>query len=101
MFMADVKQVIKDREENRVTTEMLEILDEMLNDYEVKHFFTLPDGKDGIAFDDSHVANVYFEESDRMTFSLVYMLWFKTVRHVEDVKIANAMKKVSARFDVQ
>lgn len=92
MFIADRVQKIRDREGYEIKTGMIEKLDEMLTAYGVEHFFSLPDGDgSGVAVDQDEVVYVYYEEKDRMTFALVYMLWAKTVRGADDDKIKKAM----------
>lgn len=100
MFIGTRYQVIKDYEDCIVEEGMIEILDEMLTEYGVEHFFTLPDGdENGIALDDSHVVNVYYDDTkDSMTFSLVFLLWSKTVRKMRDERMEKGIVKWSAKW---
>ena len=57
MFVADKIQVIKNHEGLKdVTYEMVEVLDQMLTDNGIQHFFSLPEGDDdGIQIRDDEV----------------------------------------------
>ena len=97
MFIADRIQVIKQREgEAEITNEMIEKLDQMLTEYGVQHFFSLPKGdNEGIALDDDEILYIYYDRAqDEMTFNLVYMLWAKTVRNVSDERILKWIKNI-------
>lgn len=97
MFVADKIQVIKNREGLKdVTYEMVEVLDQMLTDNGIQHFFSLPEGDDdGIQIRDEEVTYVYYDSSKNdLEFKLVYMLWAKTIREVPDEKIKEAMKRI-------
>lgn len=97
MFIADETTTIKDTENHPIKEGMIEKLDEMLTEYGVQHFFTLPiDATDGIANNDDDYLNVFYDSKDKMTFNLVYMLWVKTVRNATDEMIETAMKKIVA-----
>ena len=92
MFIANEYLHIKEKEGKEVTEEMVEKLDEMLNQYNVQHFFSEPMNEN----EDDEIDNVlaiFYEDKDRQTFYLVYMLWCKTVRNIEEQKIWKAMKK--------
>lgn len=102
MFVANRYQVIKDYEGvESVSNEMIEKLDEMLTEYGVQHFFTLPEGdENGIAINDDEIVYLYYDaDKDEMTFGLVYMLWAKTVRKVSDERLAKAMKKFADKLE--
>lgn len=97
MFVADKYQVIKNREGLKdVDYAMVEVLDQMLNDNGIQHFFSLPEGDDdGIQIRDEEVTYVYYDSSKNdLEFELVYMLWAKTIREVPDDKIKEAMKRI-------
>lgn len=97
MFVADKYQVIKNREGLKdVDYAMVEVLDQMLNDNGIQHFFSLPEGDDdGIQIRDEEVTYVYYDSSKNdLEFKLVYMLWAKTIREVPDEKIKEAMKRI-------
>lgn len=97
MFIADETTIIKDTENHPIKEGMIEKLDEMLTEYGVQHFFTLPiDATDGIANNDDDYLNVFYDSKDEMTFNLVYMLWVKTIRNATDEMIETAMKKIVA-----
>lgn len=101
LFIANRYQVIKNTNDCTVEESMIEKLDEMLNEYGVKHFFTLPDGDGtGAAIDQDAVLNVYYDDdTDTMTFFLVYALWTKTVRKASDQRIINGMNKFIGRHE--
>lgn len=97
MFVADKYQVIKNREGLKdVDYAMVEVLDQMLNNNGIQHFFSLPEGDDdGIQIRDEEVTYVYYDSSKNdLEFKLVYMLWAKTIREVPDEKIKEAMKRI-------
>ena len=97
--MADSCGVIRTYDDYPVNDGMLEKLDEMLNQYNVPHFFTLPDGDDeGFAIDQTHVAKLYYESENHTACIIVYMLWLKTIRNVPDEKIAKVMMKTAERI---
>lgn len=95
MFNADRMIAIHDKEDSIVSYEMIKKLDQMLNEYNVPHAFTLydPDNQDtDVAF------NLYYEEKDEMTLDLVLMLWAKLERKFNDKKIFEMMRHASQRF---
>lgn len=101
LFIANRYQVIKNNNECQIEDGMIEKLDEMLNEYGVKHFFTLPDGDGtGAAIDQDAVVNVFYDaDTDEMTFFLVYALWTKTVRKMSDKRILNGMERFIGRHE--
>lgn len=102
LFIADTVTTIKESDNHPVTLEMIETLDSMLNEYGVTHFFSYPiDSTNGIANNQEDFLSVAYDSKDRMTFDLVYMLWSKTVRNIEDDKLYKAMKKISTRYTIQ
>ena len=101
MFIADVTKTIKSTENHPIEDGMIEKLDEMLTQYGVQHFFSLPiDSTDGIANNDEDCLNIFYASEDSMTFNLVYMLWVKTTRHCTDEMIVNAMRKLTKEEEV-
>ena len=95
MFIADQMKPIKETEEFPVKDEMIEKLDQMLTEYGVQHFFTLPSEQDEEGFvKDGYVLDLFYDSDDYMTFTLVYALWLKTIRKVEDEMIWNGFKKI-------
>lgn len=101
MFIATRYTVIKDYEDNHVNEEMIDKLDEMLTEYGVEHFFTLPDGdENGCAIEDDAVLNVYYDDTkDEMTFMLVALLWAKSVRKMSDERIKKAIVKRAKKIE--
>ena len=98
LFIADKYLVIKENEEHPVTNGMVEMLDEMLNDHGIGHFFSLPEAQeDGFAADDE-VLNLYYEEKQKLELTLVYALWLKEVRQLDDKKIWCALKKSASHY---
>ena len=98
MFVGDRMTIIKEVEENQVKDGMIEKLDEMLTSYNVPHFFTLPPCVPGEDYaEDDAVMCIYYEEKDSVTFSLVYLLWNKTVRGIADERIKKNMRKAAER----
>lgn len=96
MYIADVTKTIRSTENHPIEDGMIEKLDEMLTEYGVQHFFTLPiDSTDGIANNDDDYLNVFYDSKDEMTFDLVYMLWMKSVRNASDEMIKKAMSKIT------
>ena len=95
MFIADRRIAIHDKEDSIVSYEMIEKLEQMLNDYAIPHAFTLYDSD----IQDSDVAfNLFYEEKDETTLSLVLMLWAKLERKFNDEKIAEMMRRASQRI---
>lgn len=95
MFIADRMIAIHDKEDSIVSYEMIEKLDQMLNEYNVPHAFTLYNAD----HQDTDVAfNLYYEEKDEMTLDLVLMLWAKLERKFNDEKISEMMRRASQRF---
>ena len=95
MFIADRIIAIHDKEDSIVSYEMIEKLDQMLNEYNVPHAFSLyfADHQDtDVAF------NLYYEEKDEMTLDLVLMHWAKLERKFNDEKISEMMRRASQRF---
>lgn len=101
LFIANRYQVVKNTEDCTINEGMIEKLDEMLTEYGVKHFFTLPDGDaNGSAIDQDAVVNVFYDDdTDSMTFFLVYALWSKTVRKISDKRIIHGIEKYIGRKD--
>ena len=80
MFVADTVRTIKEKEDSKVTMRMFRRLDEMLNEANVQHFFSLPvESKNGLVNDEDY-ASVWYDSSDSMTFNHVFSLWCKVVR---------------------
>lgn len=95
LFVADVVKIIKDTEKYPVTIEMVETLDEMLSEYGVTHFFSYPiDSTDGIANNAEDYLAIFYDKKDNLTFNLVYALWCKTTRQVEDEILCKALRKM-------
>lgn len=95
LFIADTGKTIKDTNKHPVTMEMTERLDGMLNEYGIMHFFSLPiDSTDGIANNDEDFLTVFYSSEDRLAFNLVYALWCKTVRNIEDELLYSALTKL-------
>lgn len=95
LFIADTYHTIKETEECPATDEMIDKLDEMLNEYGVRHYFSLPTAdEDGYA-KDGEVLNVFYDASeDDLTWHLVYALWLKAVRgYKDDDKIRRSFTK--------
>lgn len=92
MFIAERYQNIKDTDEYPMTYELLETLDQLLDQFNVKHFFTLGSQAD-IDEDPDVVYSVMYEEKDHSTFFLVYALWCKHYRGLTDEKLYKAMLK--------
>lgn len=99
LFIANRYQVIKNTNDCEIKDGMIEKLDEMLTQYGVKHFFTLPEGDGtGVAIDQDVVVNVFYDDDiDSTTFFLVYALWSKTVRKMGDKRIARGMERFLGR----
>lgn len=92
MFIAECYQNIKDTDECPMTNELLETLDQLLDQFNVKHFFTMGYQAD-IDEDPDVVYSVMYEEKDHATFFLVYALWCKQYRGLTDEKLYKAMLK--------
>lgn len=96
LFIADTYHTIKETEDCLVTEEMIDKLDDMLTEYGVQHYFSLPTAadEDGYA-KDGDVLNVFYDASeDDLTWHLVYALWLKTVRgYKNDDKIRRSFAK--------
>lgn len=98
LFVADTTKAIKDTDEYPVTEEMIDKLDNMLNEYGVTHFFTLPiDSTDGVANDAEDLLNVFYDSKDDLLFNLVYALWCKAIRRVKDEKLYKALSRIAKR----
>ena len=96
MFIADRMIAIHDKEDNIVTLEMIEKLDQMLTEYGVAHAFTLY----FIDYQEDNTAvNLLYEEKDETTVSLILMLWAKTERKFDDDKISDMMHRASRRLE--
>ena len=94
LFIADRYHVIRDSEKAPLLDGMVEVLDTMLNDNQVPHYFSLPhDPKDDEALD------INYAVEDEMKFFLVYALWLKTVRKIDDESIKRAMLRYCAGVD--
>ena len=99
MFVADTFVNIREYERQpEVNESMVEEFDRMLNEYNVKHFFSLPlESTDGIADDPTCFLSISYNSEDDLTFKLVYMLWAKTVRGISEDRIWSAMYKSSCK----
>lgn len=98
LFVADTTKTIKDTDKHPVTEEMIEKLDAMLNEYGITHFFTLPiNSTDGIANNDEDYLNVFYDSKDSLSFNLVYALWCKVTKRVEDELIYKALEMMIAK----
>lgn len=98
LFIADRTQTIKSTEEYPIHDGMIEKLDDMLNEYGVKHFFTLPiDSTDGIANNADDYLNLFYDGKDETTFTLVYILWCKTTRNFDDTLMNKAFSQIAKR----
>lgn len=96
LFIADTVKNIKDTDKYPITIEMVETLDEMLSEYGVTHFFSYPiDSTDGIANNPEDYLTIFYDGKDSLTFNLVYALWCKTTRQVEDEVLYKALRKMS------
>jgi hypothetical protein len=72
----------------------------MLNEYDVQHFFSLPiNATDGIANNPDDYVTVFYESENSVTFNLVYAVWCKCVRRIDDETIYNALEKLFGRSD--
>ena len=94
LFIADHYQKIRNTDEVPLRDGMVEILDTMLTDNSVQHYFSLP-------FDTSDDTELLlcYDGKDDMAFFLVYALWMKTVRRADDKHIVKAMLKHCAGYD--
>lgn len=81
-----------------MTEALLEKLDEMLNQYNLPHAFTLPffDGSDPDP--DNAVVRMFYREEDEMTVELVYCLFSHLHRHVPGAKIYQGFAKKAKRL---
>lgn len=78
------------------TADYMVELDEMLTTYNVDHAFILPSSAE--MEDDEHLsAYVCYMEEDEVTFTLVTLLFAKTVVGMKDEKIISVMRKWSDR----
>jgi hypothetical protein len=75
----------------------LDKLDEMLNTYGIKHSFTLPRGEDYEKYPNAAVI-MQFTDADDMVLSLVYALFCKVYRNVDDNRLAEGLVKSSNRY---
>ena len=96
MFIADHYQNIRDTDEYPMTNELLETLDQLLNQFNVQHFFNYGYQAD-INEDPDIVYSVMYEEKDQATFFLVYAIWCKQYRGLPDEKLYKAMLKESTK----
>lgn len=95
MFIADRYQNIIEKENETITEEMIEKLESMLTEYEVKHFFSLPiESKDGIAVNQDCILSIAYDSKDNVKFNLVYALWCKVYRKISDTRIINGLKRL-------
>lgn len=92
MFIADRYQNIKETDEYPMTNELLETLDQLLDQFNVKHFFTIGYQAD-IDEDPDVVGSVMYEDENHATFFLVYALWCKQYRGLTDENLYKAMLK--------
>ena len=91
LFIADRYHVIRDSEKAPLIDGMVEVLDTMLTDNQVQHYFSLP-----IDPQDDEALNINYAVEDEMKFFLVYALWLKTVRKISDESIKRAMLRYGA-----
>lgn len=97
LFIADTTITIKDTETSPIKEGMVEKLDEMLNEYGITHFFTLPiDSTDGIANNDEDCLNLWYDKKDELKVELIYALWGITTRHTEEWRIRKALARIGA-----
>lgn len=82
-----------------VTEEKLEILDKMLNEYNVPHAFCLISAEEIEEIhknpDVEYCVSLEYEEDKEITCELVYMLWMKVHRGASDEAIKKAFAKKS------
>ena len=98
MFVADRYINIKETEEYRMDEAKAEKLDEMLNQFGVVHFFSYPiESENGIAIHDDHFLSLAYDSKDELTVTLVYALWMKTVRGIEEERIIKGLTKFCER----
>lgn len=97
LFIADTTITIRDTKDYPIEDGMIEKLDDMLNEHGVSHFFTLPiDSTDGIANNDNDCLNLFYDSKDKLTFDLIYALWLKSIRKVNDEKIYEGLSRMCA-----
>lgn len=92
MFIANHYVNLKDTEEHPMTLDLLEKLDKMLTDNNIQHFFADPHTED-LDKDPDACESVYYEDTNQMSFFLVYALWCKQYRGLSDEQIKKAMIK--------
>lgn len=93
MFLADRFITIHEKEKYPITEELIEKLDEMLTQYNIQHFFSLPiSNLDGTAADDE-VVSISYESKDEVTVELIICLWSRIHRNYEQEMIYKAFSK--------
>ena len=74
----------------------LDLLDEMLTDYAVEHYFKLPSLEETDKAEDEGeeaIIELCYMVKDEDTFALVYMLWMVHNRGADHKKLVKAMAK--------
>lgn len=89
--------LIKNTEKYPITTELVDKLDEMLNQYNVAHAFVLPSDSQIAEFPEACLALSY-EVKDRMTVALAYSLFCKVYRKADDELLAKALVNIAGHY---
>lgn len=103
MKIYDRYVVIKDYDDPAildVDEDKLEKLDNMLNEYNIPHFFTYPivEGKDPDP--EEAAARLIYGTEDEMNFELVYCLWASIHRNMPREKIIAGFAKKAKRMEI-
>jgi len=87
--------VMKDEEAYKGVDETLEKLDEMLTAYGIKHSFILP-FLSVLEETPNAAAVLCYEGKDSMTVSLIYALFCKVHREVDDERLTECLVKIAS-----
>lgn len=93
----DERIIMKDKQGYASVDSTVEVLDEMLNTHNIPHAFIIPTNADIDANPEATLALCY-ESNLHMEVSLIYALFCKLYRGLENEKIANALLKVASNY---
>ena len=93
----DSKHVMLDNDGPSGALTTLDWLDELLNGYGVEHSFSLPCDAD-FRKHPTAKAVLYYKDKDDMLFNLIYALYCKVHRSLDDKTISEALAKIADRY---